>query len=61
MHTMERQLEISTRNYFGFISECCSMADKYVFNYPSGADTDDKAILLSAIHFIDLFWFENNF
>jgi len=49
------------KEYFGFITECCSMADKYIFAYPSGADEDQKALMLSAIHFIDLYWFENNY
>lgn len=46
--------------YNGFINECCNMADKYIFTWPSGG-TDERAIFLSAIHFFDLMYFENNY
>ena len=36
------------------------MADKYLLKWGSGGD-DEKAVLLSAVHFIDLMWFENNY
>jgi hypothetical protein len=47
------------KKYFGFINECCNMADKYLAKCPS--DGNEKAIFLSAIHFIDLMFFENNY
>lgn len=36
------------------------MSDKYLINW-SGAGDDEKAILMNAVHFIDLMWFENNY
>jgi hypothetical protein len=48
------------KTYNGFINECCNMSDKYLINWGSGGD-DEKAILLNAVHFIDLMWFENNY
>lgn len=48
------------KHYNGFINECTNMADKYLLKWGSGGD-DEKAVLLSALHFIDLMWFENNY
>jgi hypothetical protein len=46
--------------YHHFLNECCSMADRYCLKWPNGG-ADEKAIFLAAIHFIDLFFFENNY
>eukprot|EP00350_Pseudokeronopsis_sp_OXSARD2_P006933 CAMPEP_0170541120 /NCGR_PEP_ID=MMETSP0211-20121228/946_1 /TAXON_ID=311385 /ORGANISM="Pseudokeronopsis sp., Strain OXSARD2" /LENGTH=42 /DNA_ID= /DNA_START= /DNA_END= /DNA_ORIENTATION= len=36
------------------------MSDMYLLNW-DGNDDDSKAILMNAVHFIDLMWFENNY
>ena len=46
--------------YHGFINECCNMADRYAVNF-GNLDADMKAVILNAVHFIDLMWFENNY
>ena len=46
--------------HYGGFNECVTLADKYIFEFPT-VDDDEKAIFLSAIYFIDLLWFENNY
>ena len=46
--------------HFGAFNECFTLADKYLFEFPTVND-DEKAIFLAAIYFIDLLWFENNY
>jgi hypothetical protein len=46
--------------HFGLFNECSTLADKYLFDFPTVND-DEKAIFLAAIYFIDLLWFENNY
>jgi hypothetical protein len=46
--------------HFGGFNECFTMADKYIFEFPT-VDDDEKAIFLAAIYFIDLLYFENNY
>jgi hypothetical protein len=46
--------------YFGLFNECSTLADKYLFEFPTVND-DEKAVYLAAIYFIDLLWFENNY
>ena len=48
------------KQYNGFINECTNMADMYLANW-DGLDDDGKALLMNAVHFIDLMWFENNY
>eukprot|EP00349_Pseudokeronopsis_sp_Brazil_P000515 CAMPEP_0202965162 /NCGR_PEP_ID=MMETSP1396-20130829/9233_1 /ASSEMBLY_ACC=CAM_ASM_000872 /TAXON_ID= /ORGANISM="Pseudokeronopsis sp., Strain Brazil" /LENGTH=173 /DNA_ID=CAMNT_0049687795 /DNA_START=223 /DNA_END=744 /DNA_ORIENTATION=+ len=48
------------KQYNGLVNECCNMADMYLLNW-DGVDDDAKGILMCAVHFIDLMWFENNY
>ena len=42
----------------GMIEECCTGADKYQFEFPSGGDSE-KAIFLGALFLLDMLYFES--
>ena len=46
--------------YNGLINECCNMADQYALTWPEGGN-NEKAIIASAVQFMDLMFFEDNF
>ena len=48
------------KEHFGVVNECFTMADKYNVNFAS-EDDDEKAIFLSAVQFVDMLFFENNY
>jgi len=46
--------------YFGFINECFNQADRYCVK-TGNLSGDMQAVLMNAVHFIDLTWFEMNY
>ena len=48
------------KEYNGCSNECCTMADKYNFEFPS-QDDDENALFLAAAYFIDTAFFECNY
>ena len=49
------------KEHFGSTNECYTMADKYNFDLPGKDKGKKTAILLAAIQFIDMLYFENNY
>ena len=56
----DRKIGNFEKEYFGLVNECFNHADKYNFDYPS-TKPEHMAIFLSAIAFIDMLYFENNY
>ena len=48
------------KEYNGLFNECFTMADKYNIAFPS-SDSDEKAIFLAAVQFLDMLSFEMNY
>ena len=43
----------------GCANECCSVADKYEFEFPDEKDKGKVALFLAALHMLDMCYFEN--
>jgi hypothetical protein len=48
------------KEYNGCSNECCTMGDKYNFDFPS-QDDDENAIFLATAYWIDMVFHEDNF
>lgn len=49
------------KEHFGCVNECYTMADKYNFTLSFKEGGKKHAILMAAIQFIDMLYFENNY